>query len=192
LKPANVIVTREGVVKVLDFGLAKLVAEETDDTGETLTTASGSGVLTRPGVVTGTAGYMSPEQATGGRVDARSDVFGFGAVLYEMVTGRRAFVGKTVARTRHSSPTDRGSGRARPAGRGTAADSPSIPSGTTASGTSGRSAPTVEQLSASRRTRLTTTCPAGLTTAASSTSAPIARARSPSGAFRPQAARKSR
>jgi Tol biopolymer transport system component len=99
LKPANVIVTREGVVKVLDFGLAKLVADETDDTGETLTTASGSGAITRPGAVTGTAGYMSPEQATGGKVDARSDVFSFGAVLYEMVTGRRAFAGKTVSET---------------------------------------------------------------------------------------------
>ncbi len=99
LKPANVIVTGEGVVKVLDFGLAKLVTEDADDTGETLTTASGSGVLTRPGVVTGTAGYMSPEQATGGKVDARSDIFSFGAVLYEMVTGRRAFAGKTVSET---------------------------------------------------------------------------------------------
>jgi Tol biopolymer transport system component len=99
LKPANVIVTREGVVKVLDFGLAKLVADETDGTGETLTTASGSGALTRPGLVTGTAGYMSPEQATGGRVDARSDIFSFGAVLYEMVTGRRAFSGKTLSDT---------------------------------------------------------------------------------------------
>ena len=99
LKPTNVIVTREGVVKVLDFGLAKLVADEPDETGETLTTASGSGVLTRPGAVTGTAGYMSPEQATGGKADARSDVFSFGAVLYEMVTGRRAFEGKTVSET---------------------------------------------------------------------------------------------
>ena len=99
LKPANVIVTREGVVKVLDFGLAKLVADETDDTGETLTTASGLGVLTHPGTITGTAAYMSPEQATGGKADARSDIFSFGVVLYEMVTGRRAFVGKTVSET---------------------------------------------------------------------------------------------
>jgi serine/threonine protein kinase len=56
-------------------------------------------VLTRPGAVTGTAGYMSPEQATGGKADARSDIFSFGAVLYEMVTGRRAFAGKTVSET---------------------------------------------------------------------------------------------
>jgi len=99
LKPANVAVTREGVVKVLDFGLAKLVADDSDHSGETLTEASGSGVLTRPGVLTGTAGYMSPEQATGGRADARSDIFSFGVVLYEMVTGRRAFGGKTVSET---------------------------------------------------------------------------------------------
>jgi Tol biopolymer transport system component/predicted Ser/Thr protein kinase len=98
LKPANVIVTREGVVKVVDFGVAKLVRYETDDTGETLT-AGGSGVLTGPGVVAGTAAYMSPEQATAGKVDARSDIFSFGAVLYEMVTGRRAFGGKTVSDT---------------------------------------------------------------------------------------------
>jgi eukaryotic-like serine/threonine-protein kinase len=99
LKPANVIVSRDGVVKVLDFGLAKLVADEDADDGQTQTTASGSGALSRSGAITGTAAYMSPEQATGGNVDTRSDVFSFGAVLYEMVTGRRAFAGQTVSET---------------------------------------------------------------------------------------------
>ncbi len=99
LKPANVAVTREGVVKVLDFGVAKLLWEEVNESGETLTTATGPGALTGPGGITGTAAYMSPEQATGGKVDARTDIFSFGALLYEMVTGRRAFGGKTVSDT---------------------------------------------------------------------------------------------
>jgi Tol biopolymer transport system component/predicted Ser/Thr protein kinase len=99
LKPANVAVTREGVVKVLDFGVAKLLWEEVDESGETLTTATGRAALTGPGGITGTAAYMSPEQATGGKVDARTDIFSFGALLYEMVTGRKAFGGKTVSDT---------------------------------------------------------------------------------------------
>jgi serine/threonine protein kinase len=101
LKPANVMVGSDGTVKVLDFGLAKLVAQE--ETGspehETVTEEGDAGRLSRPGMVAGTAGYMSPEQAAGKKVDGRSDIFSFGAMLYEMVTGRRAFAGNSTAET---------------------------------------------------------------------------------------------
>jgi len=100
LKPANVVVGSEGAVKVLDFGLAKLVAgEDASDEQQTATRETAASPLSQPGAVAGTAGYMSPEQATAGKVDSRSDVFSFGAVLYEMVTGRRAFVGASTAAT---------------------------------------------------------------------------------------------
>jgi serine/threonine protein kinase len=99
LKPANIVVSGEGVVKVLDFGVAKLLEDGGDDTGETATL---SGTETGRGAIVGTASYMSPEQATGGKVDARTDVFSFGALLYEMVTGHRAFAGKTVSDTLQS------------------------------------------------------------------------------------------
>jgi eukaryotic-like serine/threonine-protein kinase len=97
LKPANVALTGEGVVKVLDFGLAKLLWQDAEDTGETQSTLSAA--RTGAGAIAGTAAYMSPEQATGGKLDARTDIFSFGALLYEMVTGRRAFAGKTVSDT---------------------------------------------------------------------------------------------
>ncbi|HKC12129.1 MAG TPA: protein kinase [Vicinamibacteria bacterium] len=101
LKPANVMVGPDGTVKVLDFGLAKLVTQEAGGSPEheTVTEEGDAGQLSRPGMVAGTAGYMSPEQAAGKKVDGRSDIFSFGAVLYEMVTGRRAFAGNSTAET---------------------------------------------------------------------------------------------
>ena len=98
LKPANVKVTPEGQVKVLDFGLAKAWAGETGDKGSDV---SQSPTLTRAGtvegVILGTAAYMSPEQARGRPVDKRADVWAFGVVLWEMLTGRSLFGGDTVA-----------------------------------------------------------------------------------------------
>jgi len=95
LKPENVIVTRDGRIKVLDFGLAKLVRpEENHETTVTLTSPP-----TLPGMVMGTVGYMSPEQVRGEPIDPRSDIFSFGAVLYEMLTGKRAFKRETSAET---------------------------------------------------------------------------------------------
>ena len=94
LKPSNVMVSDDGLVKVLDFGLAKLT-EVGSGTGETLTQES----LTEEGMIVGTVSYMSPEQAQGKMVDARSDIFSFGSVLYEIVSGKRAFEGDSRAST---------------------------------------------------------------------------------------------
>ena len=92
LKPENLMVTRDGHVKILDFGLAKLTSRGSDSgEGSAVPTKTG----TRPGMVLGTVGYMSPEQASGDEVGFRSDQFSFGSILYEMATGKRAFQGKT-------------------------------------------------------------------------------------------------
>jgi eukaryotic-like serine/threonine-protein kinase len=122
IKPANIFITSKGVAKILDFGVAKLTSVG-DDAAETpqLCSASGRSIapesagdgepgsaavatpaamertLTRTGIALGTAGYMSPEQLRGEKLDARTDLFSFGLVLYEMASGQRAFTGETAA-----------------------------------------------------------------------------------------------
>jgi eukaryotic-like serine/threonine-protein kinase len=97
LKPENLFVTKDGRLKILDFGLAKLTRPETEGAPKTESPTEPAG--TEPGVVLGTVGYMSPEQVRGQPADARSDIFTFGAILYEMLAGRRPFRGGSAADT---------------------------------------------------------------------------------------------
>jgi len=101
LKPSNVRIAPDGRVKILDLGLAKMIARDSGTALEHMAPedAETLAVETREGAVLGTAAYMSPEQAVGAPIDARTDVWAFGAVLLEMLTGRRAFPGRTITVT---------------------------------------------------------------------------------------------
>jgi len=100
LKPTNIMVNEDGAIRVLDFGLAKLTEQiQGDEAGLTADIDAGGKPITDEGVIIGTVSYMSPEQAEGRKVDARSDIFSLGSVLYEMVTGQKAFQGTSKIST---------------------------------------------------------------------------------------------
>ncbi len=97
IKPENVMIRPDGVVKILDFGIAKLIEKRPDKIDEEAATAIKAG--TSAGMIIGTASYMSPEQARGKQIDARSDIFSFGIVLYEMIAGKQPFEGESAIDT---------------------------------------------------------------------------------------------
>jgi serine/threonine-protein kinase len=99
LKPANIMITDSGLAKILDFGLAKLVEANVGTASQALDSEATGAGLTIEGSILGTVAYMSPEQAQGKKVDRRTDIFSFGAVLYEMLTGRHAFEGDSAVST---------------------------------------------------------------------------------------------
>lgn len=99
LKPANLKTTAEGRLKILDFGLARAFAEDLSDSGDPLEAPTMTAALTMKGAILGTAAYMSPEQARGTRIDQRTDIWSFGAILFEMITGERLFSGETNSDT---------------------------------------------------------------------------------------------
>jgi serine/threonine protein kinase len=128
LKPANVKRTPDGTVKILDFGLAKALAEDAEARSDLSHSPTVTAAGTRGGVILGTAAYMSPEQARGQMLDERTDVWAFGCILYELLTRRPAFGGPTV-----SDVTRAASGRA------LATPSPRTASCSTGRGASGMS-----------------------------------------------------
>jgi serine/threonine-protein kinase len=99
LKPGNIMITPTGLVKVLDFGLAAIVQSAPASPADPADAATITMAMTQPGVIMGTAGYMSPEQAAGTPVDRRADIWSYGVVLWEMLRGRRLFGGDTIAHT---------------------------------------------------------------------------------------------